>query len=235
MNSQSPHAERPDRRALFRNSEFALHSLRGPRSLLFPCDPQGERQWLDPFLSLRVNVNAGRWRESFILFVTSNEPDDPAKFRSPTVLRHASWDAAQDTRKWRNKEPLSAPSLTIAFHAVTDAELAPLHALVCELQRAIGHLPFPVEGLERGDDCDTPHLSPGETSDDYVQYAMSCSARFWNIELSWSPINSVPTALDNAAIALRSRFSQLSSTPGNQVEMIDRYDIDPRTLASLVN
>jgi len=214
-------------------AELAAYLLRGPRSITLASDPTGLHYWLDPVVRLKLSSSPLDITRAVAVYCVSRMMD--ANDESLVVVRDATWRARAD-KEGSKKQSLQWPSIGIAQTPVTGEDRVTLDALLRDLDESQSSFPFPIEGLYV---CDPAAGSdqPNATVVRGVSYVeMSRLTRFCYVEMRWALDLPAQTRLDRAWRRLFDYLSKISSGQKGKpaIEAIEKYEIEPGSLASLL-
>lgn len=226
------------RKALARSarlSEIARLLLHGPRSVMFPDDPDGRSLWLEPVIKMKANAFATRIVESLIVY---SVPNCLVRSLGSTVLiRHAKWESQTN---WESSGNGSSdwPSIGIVYTGLAKDATETVDRLITRLDESLKTFSFPVEGLDlSGPSGFKPLPDDAVITTHNVDLELCRTTRFSYIELRWSPVQGSLTKLDESWNILFKSLVGLSVGPFLMpgVGILEKYDIDPKRFAECLS
>lgn len=214
---------------LHRISAVAREILKGPRSLMFPDDPDGRSLWLEPIVWLgRDYIEPASTAETLCIYRVPNCIEGASE--SPVVLRHAQWERPERSTvdavdEW--------PRIHLGFSSVLKELIPIVDAQLRAVDSSISTFDFPVEGVHSGNlDVSAILANSGGCHRQYRR-----GTRFASIELSWqsAPDGTPVCRFDEEWVAL---FDLLASVPESVdlvISMVEKYDISPREYGAAVD
>lgn len=213
--------------------KIAVLILDGPRSLMFPNDPEGEQSWLEPVARLSTHTSPQISFDSVAIYCVPNvltrAPNDPL------VLRHCSWNMAADRTRCA-EGAIAWPTIQTVFRQVPASKVIPIDDLLRELDTSLPSFPFPIEGLDLAGSSGFRPLPPDATIvQDSVDRHITRITRYHHLKLNWTA-TSKTSQIDAAWEALYGALTNVidASPSVEHLNMLERYDISPEKYASLV-
>jgi hypothetical protein len=227
----------PDARArLKRLSKLRLIAqciLHGPRAVMFPDDPKGMKVWFEPILRMKAHFTSPRKSESVAIYSIPNclqrEPT------SPVLIRRSSWEAGKDKDLVSNKGEYDWPTIGTTFNQLPEDQLGYIDKLLRQLDESLIAFPFPAEGLDlSGPSGFTPLPDDAVIVTNTVHKQLCRTTRFGYVEIHWTPVETNLSTLDRTWQTLFEVFINLSENSSAMVDIVEKYDVDPRDYGKLL-
>jgi len=203
--------------------EIAELSIQGPRSIMFPDDPDGISLWFDPIVHLAKVVLSPKHHSSVTIFKTPNllwgsTPD-------PFIVRHASWNALDDLKKCESDQA-TVPSIIITYKTLDDTQIDFANSLLLSLDSSISQLGFPVEGLGIvGDKVVDGAAGKGDVYTNVNQYRLLRITSFLSYECEWISNPSMCSIAEQCWNSLYDYLTRIITDDNvNALKMSEKYD-----------